>query len=173
MGTYSGQRRPDRCAKTKDAALTIRTNPKVYFDITIGDDAAGRIVMQLRADVVPKTAENFRVLCTGEKGFGYKGCPFHRVIPGFMCQARAGGAFGGWRASSREEGAPSSTDARRGTQRSAGRRLHQPERHGRQVHLRGEVRGRELQAQAHGWRGGAETSTRFESSARRGAALVS
>lgn len=62
----------------------------VFFDITINDAPAGRIVFKLYDDVVPKTAQNFRELATGKHGFGYEGSGFHRVIPQFMLQ---GGDF--------------------------------------------------------------------------------
>ncbi len=67
-------------------------NPKVFFDITIGSKAAGRIVIELFVDMTPKTSENFRGLCTGEYGVGkeskkklhYLGCKVHRIIDDFV-----------------------------------------------------------------------------------------
>ncbi|XP_010527617.1 PREDICTED: peptidyl-prolyl cis-trans isomerase CYP63 isoform X3 [Tarenaya hassleriana] len=78
--------------------MSKKKNPNVFLDVSIGGDPVERIVIQLFADVVPKTAENFRALCTGEKGIGettgkplhFKGSFFHRIIKGFMAQ---GGDF--------------------------------------------------------------------------------
>jgi len=80
-------------------------NPRVWMDIEIGGVAMGRIVFELFADTVPRTAENFRALCRGERGVGkagkplhYKGCAFHRIIKQFMCQGgdfTAGNGTGG------------------------------------------------------------------------------
>merc|ERR1711977_628394 len=81
------------------------SNPRVFFDVAIGGKSAGKVVMELFKDTVPATAENFRCLCTGEKGKGslgknlhYKGSGFHRVIKSFMIQGgdfTAGNGTGG------------------------------------------------------------------------------
>ena len=94
LGTWAA---PALVAADKPFYQVSPMNPKVFLDISIGDEPAGRIEIELFKDACPKTAENFRALCTGEKGVGksgkplhYKGSTFHRVIPGFMCQ---GGDF--------------------------------------------------------------------------------
>ncbi|XP_053160760.1 E3 SUMO-protein ligase RanBP2-like isoform X1 [Hemicordylus capensis] len=68
------------------AELSNETNPVVYLEVSADDEHLGRITIELFSNIVPQTAENFRALCTGEKGFGFRNSIFHRIIPDFMCQ---------------------------------------------------------------------------------------
>jgi len=101
LGSKSGNKRPIEEEKVAAEARESptkkqKTNPSVFFDVTVGGRDIGRIEMKLYYDVVPRTAENFRALCTGEKGkskgksMHFRNCAFHRVIKGFMIQ---GGDF--------------------------------------------------------------------------------
>merc|ERR1711879_1049726 len=87
----AGYEQIDSQDEIKEAAQrNSKKNPKVFLDMKIGANFAGRIVCELRVDVTPRTAENFRQLCIHTKGFGFRGSKFHRIIPDFMLQ---GGDF--------------------------------------------------------------------------------
>lgn len=63
-----------------------RRRVRCFMDVAIDGEPAGRLVFELRSDLKPRTSENFRALCTGEHDISYKGCKFHKIVPGFVVQ---------------------------------------------------------------------------------------
>jgi cyclophilin family peptidyl-prolyl cis-trans isomerase len=126
-------------------------NPTVFFDVEAGNEPLGRITFTLFADTVPKTAENFRALCTGEKGKGqsgkplcYEGSVFHRVIPDFMLQVSVVSSSFLLHCIAVDLLVLLITD----TTALSGRRHYQGERNRRRIDLRREVQRRELHPEA-------------------------
>lgn len=82
----SCQRSISKLKNSLPEGLSKDTNPVVYFEVSADDKPLGRVTMELFSNIVPRTAENFRALCTGEKGFGFKNTKFHRIVTDFVCQ---------------------------------------------------------------------------------------
>lgn len=83
-GTQPNGEGPATEVNEQEKAKSTKPNPQVYMDLRCGKTNLGRIILMLRADVVPKTAANFLALCTHEKGYGFLNSSFHRIIPGFV-----------------------------------------------------------------------------------------
>lgn len=119
------------------------TNPQVFLKVAVDGKPLGSITIELFSHIVPKTAENFRALCTGEKGFGFQNSIFHRIIPDFMCQVRRLDLFPRSRIAASLTFFPLPVP---------GGWHHKQQRHWRKVHLWELVWGRELWRSPHGSR---------------------
>lgn len=120
-------------------ASQAEVTSKVFLDISIGGTAAGRVVVGLFEGAVPKTAGNFRALCTHERGFGFRGSTFHRIIPNFMIQGTVRASLPIFLANLH------AIRARHSCGRVRGRGgHHRGQRHRREVNLRPQFPGRKL-----------------------------